>query len=62
MTQPLFDCSPRIAAKLARCNEIARVQLERTRKYPLGGDCTVEDFCILAGRRRGTRYFLSLNA
>lgn len=29
---PLFDCSPRIAIKLARCAEIARAQLEATNR------------------------------
>jgi hypothetical protein len=26
----LFHCSPRMALKLARCNEIARIQREKT--------------------------------
>ena len=43
---PLFDCSPRIAIKLARCAEIARSQLAKTKADTLVV-WTDEDFAIL---------------
>ena len=47
----LFDCSPAIAAKLARCNDIARCQLAKSPTLNL----TEEDFDILGkGRRHGS--------
>ena len=44
--QRLFDCSPRMAVKLARCNEIARSQLAKTKADTLVV-WTEEDFDIL---------------
>jgi hypothetical protein len=42
----------RLIAKQARCENIAAVQLERTRKFPLGGDLTTEDFLIFNRLRK----------
>lgn len=46
----LFDCSPRIAAKLARCEEIARTQLLASREP--GNYAPWQDYEILQRLQR----------
>jgi hypothetical protein len=65
MSRDLFDCSPAIARKIKRCNEIARAQARTPPTlYEMHFNWTDEDVEILARLKltASGRYLRNLNA
>lgn len=54
----LFDCTPRIAVKLARCQEVARAQLKATQRIgnPLNDPLSTEDDCDILLSKMGNKF------